>query len=294
MPTRTAKTVTTRSTRVHRGPPATRHYGLVERPRLIASDVDGTLLGTDDRVSARTAATLRRVKAEQVPFVLVTGRPPRWMGQVAADAGVDGYAVCANGAVLYDVGADRVVWHRGVLPERLLDLVAALDAALPGCAVATERVEADDVPPFVAETRYLHPWDFSDHVEVTRAEVLTHPAVKLLVRHPEMTSGAMAAAVGPVLGDEFTVTFSSDSGLIEIATGGVTKATGLADVAGRFGVPAEDVVAFGDMPNDVPMLRWAGHGVAMANAHHEALEAADEITAPHTEDGVAQVLERWF
>jgi hypothetical protein len=129
---------------------------------------------------------------------------------------------------------------------------------------------------------------------VPRAEILGHGAIKLLVSRPGMTSDEMADAAREVLGDAVDVTFSSSSGLIEVAAPGITKATGLAEVAQRLGVPAERTIAFGDMPNDLAMLRWAGHGVAMANAHPAVLAAADEVTAPNSEDGVAQVLERWW
>jgi hydroxymethylpyrimidine pyrophosphatase-like HAD family hydrolase len=104
----------------------------------------------------------------------------------------------------------------------------------------------------------------------------------------------MADAAHAVLGDAVGITFSTSNGLIELSAPGVTKGSGLADVAARLGVTAPDVIAFGDMPNDLPMLEWAGHGVAMANAHPSVLAAADEVTAPNSEDGVALVLERWF
>ncbi|MBY8848588.1 HAD family hydrolase [Saccharothrix longispora] len=265
----------------------------MERPALIASDVDGTLLGLDERVSPRTAGAVGRAIAAEVPFVLVTGRPPRWVPRVAAEAGTRGYAVCANGAVLYDLDRGEVVWSRTLDPVLLSSAAEALEGALPGCAFAVERVD-DPEAAFVAEPAYRHAWPGSDHGVLSRAVVLGHPAVKLLVRHPEVTSGQLAGMAEALLGKDVSVTFSTDAGLIEIAAPGVTKATGLADVAERSGVSAEQVVAFGDMPNDVPMLTWAGHGVAMANAHPEALAAADEVTAPHTQDGVAQVLERWF
>jgi Cof subfamily protein (haloacid dehalogenase superfamily) len=264
----------------------------------VASDVDGTLLGPLERVTPRTARAVRRVVAADTPFVLVTGRPPRWIPSVAEAAGLTGYAVCANGAVLYDIGADRVVWRHAIDPVLLSDVADALDAALPGCAVATERVGRtaldESVRQFVAEPHYRHPWGDGHHTEVPRAEVLGHPAVKLLVRHHGLTSAEMARAARDVLADAVDVTYSSNSGLLEIARRGVTKGTGLGEVAAELGVPAARVVAFGDMPNDVPMLTWAGHGVAMANAHPEALRAADEVTAPNSEDGVALVLERWF
>lgn len=262
---------------------------------MVASDVDGTLLGVDERVSGRTASVTGRVRASGIPFVLVSGRPPRWMPGVAGQAGVDGLAVCANGAVLYDVGEDRVIWQRGLSTVQLSDIASALDTVLPGAGLAAERIgkSAWDIDPFVAETAYTDPWGNGQTV-VTRGEVLGHSAVKLLVRKADMLSGEMAEAANAVLRDEFSVTYSTNSGLIEIAARDVTKASGLSDVAERFGVAAEDVIAFGDMPNDVPMLRWVGHGVAMANAHPEALDAANEVTAANTDDGVALTLERWF
>ncbi|WP_106185131.1 HAD family hydrolase [Umezawaea tangerina] len=270
----------------------------MERPRLVASDIDGTLIGLDNRVSERTAAVVRRVIGSGTPFVLVTGRPPRWVSMIAEQVGTTGFVVCANGAALYDVGEDRVVWQRGLEPVLLSDLAEALREAIPDVAFASERVGAtahdDRVRPFVAERTYRHPWIDSDDVEVPLAEVLGRTAVKLLAQHDTMTSAEMALAAEAVLGEEVVVTFSTNSGLVELSAAGVTKATGLADVAERAGVPREDVVAFGDMPNDVPMLTWAGHGVAMANAHAEARAVADEVTAQHTDDGVALVLERWF
>ena len=125
--------------------------------------------------------------------------------------------------------------------------------------------------------------------------MLGRPATKLLLRHRGMTSQQMAEVTRNVLVDtDLEITYSSNSGLIEISAAGVTKASGLAWVCEKLDVPADKVVAFGDMPNDVPMLAWAGHGVAMANAHDDLLAVADEVTAPNSEDGVAQVLERWF
>jgi Cof subfamily protein (haloacid dehalogenase superfamily) len=264
----------------------------------VASDVDGTLLGSLEEVTERTVAAVGRVVAADVPFVLVTGRPPRWVPKVAEAAGLDGYAVCANGAVLHDLGADRVVWQRALDPALLNNIGGSLDEALPGCAFAVERVGEsafdDRIPQFLAETGYRHPWPEGPHMDVTRAEVLGHPATKLLVRHHAMTSDEMARVALDVLDGAVDVTFSSSAGLVEISAQGVTKATGLADVAERLGVTSAEIVAFGDMPNDVPMLSWVGHGVAMANAHPAALEVADEVTAPNSEDGVALVLERWF
>lgn len=264
---------------------------------MVASDVDGTLLDTGGKATARTIAAVAGVVAAGVPFVLVTGRPPRWVAPVVDEVGHAGLAVCANGAVLYDAVEDRVLWAAMLDPVRLQDVAAALDDALPGCLLAVERAGptaalADDE--FLAEIDYAHPWPNPDTRQVSRAELLGRPAIKLLVRHPDMTSEAMAEATSAAIGDSVAVTFSTSNGLIELAAPGVSKGTGLAAFAGRLGVRAEDAIAFGDMPNDLPMLAWAGHAVAVANAHPSVLEAADEVTAPNTQDGVALVLERWF
>lgn len=271
----------------------------MEKPLLIASDVDGTLLDPLERLTPRTAAVLRRAVEGGVPVVLASGRPPRWIPSVAVAAGLTGYAVCANGAVLYDIGADRVVSVQGLLqPMLLAGVVEELERALPGCGFAAERVGGRAIDPeiqnLVIEPGYRNPWGDGDGFESPRAEVLGRPATKLLVSHPGMRSDEMAEAAGAVLDSSVDVTFSAGYGLIEISAHGITKASGLARVAEWLGVPAERAIAFGDMPNDMEMLRWAGHGVAMANAHPKTLAVADEITGPNSEDGVAQVLERWF
>lgn len=274
----------------------------MERPELVASDVDGTLLDPMERITDRTAGVIARVLAADTPFVLVSGRPPRWIPRVARAAGLSGYAVCANGASVYDIGRDEVLSVHAMDPVQLQDVVRAVEAVLPGIKVAAERTKLgpDTETPFAVEPGFHSPWGNptgeADRLsESPRGEVLGHPATKLLVRHRGMTSGQMAAAVEEVLADAaLEVTYSSNSGLIEISAAGVTKASGLAEVCDLVGVRADRVVAFGDMPNDVPMVGWAGHGVAMANAHDDLLAVADEVTAPNSEDGVAQVLERWF
>jgi hypothetical protein len=266
---------------------------------LIASDVDGTLLGPSEALSGRTIETVGRVLDAGVPFVLATGRPPRWIAPVSGPLELTGYAVCANGAVLYDIGRDQVVAVHGLLGSELLhDIASALDKALPGCRLAGERISDGspdhDMRNFVIEPDYHNPWGDGEGRTAPRAEVLGHPAIKLLVSHRGMTSEEMALAVRELFAGEVDVTYSSSGGLVELSAHGVTKATGLADVAERVGVPAERVIAFGDMPNDVEMLGWAGHGVAMANGHPEVLKVADEVAGPAGDDGVAQVLERWF
>ncbi len=262
---------------------------------MVATDVDGTLLSPDDLVTPRTAGVIGRLVADGVGFVLVTGRPPRWIPPIVAQLPLVRLAVCANGGVLYDVAEDRVVWSRTLDPATLAELAAVITDTLPGCRLAVEGVgESASGDHFVAEPDYVHAWADSDNHVVPRSALVHRPAVKMLIRNAEMGSAAMVAALAPAVGHLADLTYSHPRGLVEISPAGVTKATGLAEVATRLGVAAADVVAFGDMPNDLAMLRWAGHGVAMGNAHPALKDVADEVTASNAEDGVALVLERWF
>ncbi|MGB6181871.1 MAG: HAD family hydrolase [Rhodococcus sp. (in: high G+C Gram-positive bacteria)] len=268
------------------------------RPRLVASDVDGTLIDHDERVSERTRDAIHKVVAAGDVFVLSTGRPPRWIGPIVEQLGLAPMAVCANGAVIYDSESDRVVSARTLGVSDLAELAALAEAALPGCGMAVERVgrSAHDTatPQFVSSPGYEHAWLNPDNTETSAADMLSSPAVKLLVRMSSMKSGDMASALGPSVEHLADVTFSTDNGLIELSPLGVSKASGLLEVAGSLGFDASEIVAFGDMPNDVPMLAMVGHGVAMANAHPDAIAVADEVTASNVDDGVARVLERWW
>ncbi|MBY4570435.1 HAD family hydrolase [Gordonia sihwensis] len=271
-------------------------------PTMIASDVDGTLIDDDNRISGRTVSVLRRARERGVELVLATGRPPRWIpeitDQLAGTPAAVRYAVCANGAIVYDVAADTVL-HAATLEPGALARIAEICAdVLPGCGLAAERAggSAHDTatPPFVATPGYEHAWLNPDHVYVSQDEVAASPAVKLLARMPSMSSRAMAEAVAPRVGDLAEITFSIDTGLIEFSLAGTHKAAGLAWLVEHSDVDGRAPIAFGDMPNDAEMLRWAAHGVAMGHGDPAAAEAADEVTSSNLDDGVAQVLERWF
>jgi Cof subfamily protein (haloacid dehalogenase superfamily) len=267
-------------------------------PALIASDVDGTLLTPDERVSERTRQAVRAAVAAGAQFVLATGRPPRWIPPVVEALGFAPMAVCANGAVIYDSANDRVVSARTLPVDALTELAEIAARVVPGAGLAAERIgsSAHDTatPQFVSAPGYEHAWLNPDNTEVSYDDLLSAPAVKLLVRRPGMPSSALAAALTRHVGMLGDITYSTNDGLVEISTIGISKATGLEQVARPWEISAEDVVAFGDMPNDVPMLRWAGHGVAMGNAHPEAIAAANEVTAANGDDGLALVLERWW
>lgn len=267
-------------------------------PKMVATDVDGTLIDHDERVSDRTRAAVTALVADGVPFVLATGRPPRWVDPIVEGLGHAPLCVCANGAVLYDSATDRILGAYTLGIETLTRVAEIAERVLPGCGLAAERVGASAhdaaTPQFVSAPDYEHAWLNPDDTEVARHEVVAAPAIKLLIRMRGADSGQMRAALAPFVGDQADITYSTDHGLIELSAPGVTKASGLVTVAQRLGIDRDRVIAFGDMPNDVPMLELAGHGVAMANGHAEAIAAANEVTSTNVEDGVARVLERWW
>lgn len=267
-------------------------------PALIASDVDGTLLGADERLSPRTRDAVAAAIAGGAHFVLATGRPPRWIPPVAEALGFGPMSVCANGAVIYDAATDRVISARTLSVDALAELAEIAARVVPGAGLAAERIgrTAHDsaTPQFVSAPGYEHAWLNPDNTEVSQQDLLSAPAVKLLVRKPGMPSAELAAALIKHVGVLGDITYSTNDGLVEISAIGISKAVGVEEVARPLEIRAEDVVAFGDMPNDVPMLLWAGHGVAMGNAHPDAIAAANEVTAPNDDDGLARVLERWW
>jgi Cof subfamily protein (haloacid dehalogenase superfamily) len=271
---------------------------LAAKPALIACDVDGTLFDEDEKVTPRTRDAVRAAVAAGAHFILATGRPPRWIKPVVEGLGFTPMAVCANGAVIYDPATDRVVTARTLPVAILAQLAEIATRVIPGAGLAVERIgsRAHDTatPQFVSSPGYEHAWLNPDNTEVSFEDLLSAPAIKLLIRKSGAASSDMAAELAKHVGTEGDLTYSTNNGLVEIVPRGISKATGVAEVAGPLGIADADVVAFGDMPNDVPMLLWAGLGVAMGNAHPDAKAAADEVTASNADDGVARVLERWW
>ena len=260
----------------------------MRRPRLVATDLDGTLLRSDGTGSDRTAAALRAVQAAGIRTVLVTARPPRWLDDLAHLVGDGGVAICGNGAFVYDVPSRKVLSHKGIEPESVAEIIDDLRRELPGVAFAAERTTG-----FALEDAYesQHPVP-SDAVRGPIAAGDGGLVGKLLGRHPTMSEEEFLARVAEVVGDRGIVAYSGAGGLAEISAPGVTKAAALESWCADLGIDAADVWAFGDMPNDLPMIVWAGTSFAVANAHPDVIAAADHVCPSNDEDGVAQVLER--
>ncbi|MET9831416.1 HAD-IIB family hydrolase [Streptomyces sp. NPDC006385] len=259
--------------------------------RVVATDLDGTLLRSDMTVSARTRRALGLVAASGAHHLVVTGRPAVACKHLLENLGYRGLAVCGQGAQLYDAGADRLLSSLALdrdLARSVVDRVEAELGRLELGIVTSPPESRFKVTPGFGE-RVRHGWDLT----TDRDLLWTSPIDKLILHHPDVDEDRLAAVTRELTGGEVTVVHSV-KGMVEVLPPGTDKGTGVAHAAELLGFTGADTVAFGDMPNDIPLLAWAAHGVAVANAHHELRAMADEVAPGNDEDGVASVLERLF
>jgi hydroxymethylpyrimidine pyrophosphatase-like HAD family hydrolase len=259
-------------------------------PRLVATDLDGTLVHTDGSVSDYTAGVLAELERRGVPTVFVTGRPLRWAEVVFPHVGSHGLAIVSNGAVVWDVARSVAALERPISPAAALEACLAIRAVVPGTSYAVEDLSGIGLENGFTE-RYPMP-------EGTRRlpleDLLVGPVHKILARHEELTPEEFWRLAEEAVPDLLTITWSSSTTLLEMSAAGVTKASTLELVCADLGIDASEVIAFGDMPNDLPMLTWAGTSYAMADAHPTVVAAADHVAPGHDDDGVAKVLAEVF
>jgi Cof subfamily protein (haloacid dehalogenase superfamily) len=256
--------------------------------RLVATDLDGTLLRPDGTVSSRTHEALQRVQDAGMTVVLVSARPPRILREIARALDISGLAICCNGALVYDLDGDTIVQHwplSATLARRLITILRNTFSNLMfACECGLE---------FACEPDFHRLSLIMEKKAVYIDDALSfcnQPLTKLLALHSTYEVEDFHRHVSSLLGEEVIVTHSGAS-FLEISAAGVTKARALATLCEERGITPDEVVAFGDMPNDLSMLNWAGYGVAVANAHPLVRASADAITRSNSEDGVAVALE---
>ncbi|WP_026821275.1 HAD family hydrolase [Arthrobacter castelli] len=278
--------------------------------RLVASDMDGTIIDREGRISDRTVRAFRACRNAGVELVFVTGRPPRWLAPLQEQLDFNGTVICSNGAVTYRL-SDHQVLEAALLPqESVFQTIRIIQQLYPDAAFAAETIKGFHIEPGFADRATLEqigvtPGKLSDTL-VAEAEAGANEAAqagtaepdpgggvsKLLAKVPAISPDTFAAGVDAAVGHLVSVTHSSPGqALLEMALPEVNKAAALQRFAASHRIDANDVVAFGDMPNDIQMLNWAGHGYAMASGHPGAIAAADSQAPPFSDDGVAQVLE---
>jgi Cof subfamily protein (haloacid dehalogenase superfamily) len=262
-------------------------------PKLIATDLDGTLVRCDDTVSAYSHQVLDRFRAAGIPVVGATGRGPRLLDLSRRDIPAASYLVMAGGGRVIDLtnGAPVTLFDRRIDGAATAALIRDLEAAV-GPLIVMAEVRDDPYAPLLGELDPSWPWP--ERVEpMGRAEALSGPLVKALVRTDAMATDGLLQVAQQIIPPAVASVTQAGLGFVEICPPGADKGTGLTVVAAALGVDPKDVLVFGDMPNDIPMFAWAGWSrVAVANAHPSVLALADEVTLTNDEDGVAVWLDR--
>ncbi len=199
--------------------------------RLVASDLDGTLLRSDGGVSERTRAAFAAARTAGLEVVLASARPPHWLFEIAADVGAGDIAICCNGAVVHDLRRRHTLHHFALPAAAGERIVRALRTALPGVAFACER-EATAI----REPAYDPLWPTPDMQPRSDALIFVQePVSKLVVQHPRVEQDELHALAVEVCGEDATATFSG-ARLVEISAAGVTKGFALRHVCEELGV----------------------------------------------------------
>lgn len=257
------------------------------RPQLVALDVDGTVVDYDGVLAPAMRQAIRTVVDGGVPVVLATGRA--WhstrdlVDLLALPAGP---TVCSNGAVIVSYPPQQIVQAITFDPREVIERV---EAFAPGTLIAVEEIGRG-----YRLNDHFPGGDLTGELVIeSAAELGARPVTRIILRDPRRSVEEFSA-LAENLGLQGVSYFVGWTAWLDIAPDGVNKATALAQIAADLGVAAADVLAAGDGRNDLEMLRWAGRGVAMAEAPPEVLEAADGVSAPFADGGLVPELMRWF
>ena len=257
------------------------------RPRLVALDVDGTIVDRDGVLPPAVGKTLAAVLAAGVPVVLCTGRS--WHGTVdlVEQLGLPpGPSVCSNGAVIVTYPPQEIVKAITFDPRHVIERVQQF---APGTLIAVEEIGIG-----YRLNDHFPGGDLTGEMIIEDLEQLSaRPVTRVILRDPTRSDSDFIS-LARHLGLHGVTYFVGWSAWLDIAPEGVNKATALAEVAEGLGVTAADVLAFGDGRNDTEMLRWAGRGLAIGDAPDEVQAAADDVTARFIDGGPIAELRRYF
>lgn len=261
------------------------------RPKLIATDLDGTFLQPDGTVSALNASAVTRAHEVGVPFVIATGRPTRWLGVLDGLSTAHPQVIVSNGGAVVDLASREALQQYPLQASMAREVALALRTAIPGITFGFETVATFGCEPESPSRQRSEPGHHTGSID----ELLDQlgAVIKVLGFHSELDSEVLTELARPVVGDQLTLTHASVSqsyGMIELTAAGVSKATTLAILCTALGIDAADVVAFGDMPNDADMLTWAGRGYVVANGHRSMKTCGFTEVAANADDGVGQTV----
>jgi HAD superfamily hydrolase (TIGR01484 family) len=257
------------------------------RPRLVALDIDGTVVDRNGLLPHAVAEAVDLVVQARVPVVLSTGRSWHGTRAVFEELGLPpGPTVCSNGAVIVRYPPQEIIKAITFDPR---PVIAQVEELAPRSLIAVEEIGRG----YRLNNRFPGD-DLTGELIIEDAEQLSsRPVTRVIVRDPTRSEEDFEA-LARHLGLHGVTYFVGWSAWLDIAPDGVNKATALAEVAAGFGVSAANVLAFGDGRNDIEMLRWAGRGVAIGDAPEEVKAAADDVTESFDQGGPTAELRHWF
>ena len=258
---------------------------------VVASDLDGTFLGADGQVSPLNRRAVLRAAQLGVRVVFATGRPARWLQPLDCVRSARPSVLASNGAVVVDLETRRVVQSHPVPRDTTAAVAADLLAALPDTGFAVEYADGG----WGRTPAYPLRGDFvpENVCSASVADLLDAGSpVKLLVYSPSLPTDGLTRRADAVVAGRLSLTYSmvQRCGLLELSAPGVDKAFALGCLLDEWGVSPDRVAAFGDMPNDLPMLRLAGHPFAMSDAHRSLLDAGFASAGDHNQSGLGRTL----
>lgn len=262
------------------------------RYRLAAVDLDETLLGPDHRISRRNYEAVQRLKEAGVQVVIASGRMHAATTSFARELGLEGPIISYNGALVKEMTSGEVYYHRPLPAEyadRIVDFANQhgyhLNYYLDDRLYVKEKTQWSDLYSSRTGSRVEPVGDLKQFSGRTPTKII-------LLDSPEVT-GRLLKELAPQWQNVLYITITNPE-YLEFMTAGVSKALGLDAISQRTGIAPEEMAAFGDSYNDIPMLQYCGLGVAMGNARDEVKRSARHVAPPHSEDGFALAVEQWL
>ena len=270
----------------------------VQKPDFIATDVDGTLLNRSESITLRTCEVIQAAILSNTTFVLATGRPPRWILPIVENLGFAPIAICANGSVVYDSYTGHIVLAHTFLYDLLEEIIEIVTYIIPDAELFVEQVgnsiSESSTLYLISKSSSTYHKTKAEKKELFLKDIAKLSIIKLLIYKQDAKSADIINRLSKYVKLRASITYSINNGLVEVVPLYINKATGITQFIKYTKLSIKKSISFGDMPNDIPMLKWASVGVAMRNSHSKVIKIANEITSSNYEDGVAVMLERWW
>lgn len=252
--------------------------------KAVALDLDGTILRPDGSCSEATQQAIREVADTGFTVVFATARPPRDILDLASATGIDSVSACCLGGVLVDLRSQELVGMDRMDAQAVREAICSLKDAVPSVTFGWETGTRAFCEPNYPTSRDPQPESVSDALVA-----VDHSVVHLFVRSTALSGDALFHRVRENIPVSLHAEWGSES-LVDIVSAGVSKLNAIVGLSADMGLNRTQWMAIGDGPADAPLLRWSGHGIAVSNAHVDAIAAADEVCGSNLEDGPARVL----